>query len=176
MPHLKPRTRTPNLSVQTVNGGIWRLSEQSPENFTFVVAYRGLHCPVCKTYLRDLNRQVDEFRNRGVEVLAVSSDSKERAETTKSDWELDRLVIGYGMAISSAREWGLYISTGIGKTSIGVEEPSEFNEPGLFFIRPDQTLYAASISTMPFARPHFSEVLAAVDIIIKKNYPARGEA
>ena len=49
-------------------------------------------------------------------------------------------------------------------------------EPGLFLVRPDGTLYAASIQTMPFARPHVADVLAAVDYITKKAYPPRGEA
>jgi hypothetical protein len=43
-------------------------------------------------------------------------------------------------------------------------------------VRPDRTLYAASLQTMPFASPQFSEVLAAVDFVTKNNYPARGEA
>ncbi len=75
-----------------------------------------------------------------------------------------------------ARAWGLYISTGRGKTSIGIEEPALFSEPGLFLVRPDGTLYAASVNTMPFARPNFSELLKAIGMIIEKNYPARGEA
>jgi hypothetical protein len=29
---------------------------------------------------------------------------------------------------------------------------------------------------MPFARPHFKEILAAIDFIVEKDYPARGEA
>jgi len=29
---------------------------------------------------------------------------------------------------------------------------------------------------MPFARPHFNEILQGVDFVISKNYPARGEA
>jgi hypothetical protein len=28
---------------------------------------------------------------------------------------------------------------------------------------------------MPFARPHFKEMLAALDFIIQNDYPARGE-
>jgi hypothetical protein len=28
---------------------------------------------------------------------------------------------------------------------------------------------------MPFVRPHFRELLAALDFAIEKNYPARGE-
>jgi hypothetical protein len=28
---------------------------------------------------------------------------------------------------------------------------------------------------MPFARPHFADILAAIDYVLKNNYPARGE-
>lgn len=171
-----PRRNAPDLQVELVGGGIWRLAEQNPKNFTMVVAYRGLHCPICKTYLRDLNRNFEEFTNRGVDAIAISTDGKNRAETAQQEWGLDSLPVGYDLSIDSAREWGLYVSTGRGKTSIGIEEPEQFSEPGLFLIQPDKTLYAASIATMPFARPHFKDVLGAVDMIVEKNYPARGEA
>jgi len=55
-------------------------------------------------------------------------------------------------------------------------EPALFNEPGVFLARPDHTLYWASVQSMPFARPHFREILAALDFVIAKDYPARGEA
>ena len=61
-------------------------------------------------------------------------------------------------------------------TSAGVEEPALFAEPGLFLVKPDGPLYWGSVSTMPFARPHFNEILQGVDFVISKNYPARGEA
>jgi hypothetical protein len=43
-------------------------------------------------------------------------------------------------------------------------------------VRPDGTLYWGSVSTMPFARPHFTEILTSIDFAIKNDYPARGEA
>ncbi len=61
-------------------------------------------------------------------------------------------------------------------TSAGVEEPPLFAEPELFLVKPDGTLYWGSVSTMPFARPHFSEIAQAIDFALSKNYPARGEA
>jgi hypothetical protein len=60
-------------------------------------------------------------------------------------------------------------------TSIGIEEPALFSEPGLFLVRPDGTLYYAAVQTMPFARPHFDELIGALDFAIAKDYPARGE-
>ena len=42
-------------------------------------------------------------------------------------------------------------------------------------VTPEQTLYYGSVQTMPFVRPHFSELVGALDFAIKNNYPARGE-
>ena len=82
---------------------------------------------------------------------------------------------GYGLSLKSARQWGLFISTSRGKTSIGIEEPALFSEPGLFLVRPDGTLYYGAVQTMPFARPSFKDLLMAIDFAIEKDYPARGE-
>lgn len=173
---IKPRTAVPPLHVKLVGGSDWKLEEQRPKQFTMIVAYRGFHCPKCEIYLRELDRLMGEFQQRGVSVLAVSCDTLERGQLTQDDWGLQRVPLGYGMTILTARAWGLCISIGRGKTSKGIEEPAQFSEPGLFLIRPDGTLYAAIISTMPFARPNFKEILSALDFILEKNYPARGEA
>ena len=85
------------------------------------------------------------------------------------------LRFAYDLDLKKAREWGLSISTSRGLTSIGIEEPALFSEPGLFLVNPDQTLYYAAVQTMPFSRPHFSELVGALDFAIKNNYPARGE-
>jgi len=36
-------------------------------------------------------------------------------------------------------------------------------------------VYYASVQTMPFVRPHFREMVAALDFVIANDYPARGE-
>lgn len=173
---LIPRQLVPALEVVLLDGSRWQLAAQKPQNFTMVVFYRGLHCPVCRKYLSELNGLVAEFEKRGVVTLVTSTDVKERAEQAKTQWGLGNLTMGYGVSIDMARQWGLYVSTGRGLTSIGVEEPALFAEPGLFLVKPDGTLYWGSVSTMPFARPHFNEILQGVDFAISKNYPARGEA
>ncbi|HEX6015398.1 MAG TPA: AhpC/TSA family protein, partial [Geminicoccaceae bacterium] len=117
----------------------------------------------------------DEFARRGTGVIAVSSDTEERAREARERWGLERLTIGHSLRLETARAWGLYVSAGIGTTSAGVEEPSAFSEPGLFLVRPDGTLYFGAVQTMPFARPNFGEILQALDFVLAKNYPARGE-
>ena len=108
-------------------------------------------------------------------VTAISTDDEQRASSTKREWGLDRLDIAYGLSLAQARKWGLYISAHLGTTSIGVEEPHRFNEPGLFLVRPDMTLYYTSVQSSPFARPSFSDLLKAVDFVVANDYPARGE-
>ena len=116
-----------------------------------------------------------DFAEAGVTALALSSDDRTRAQQASDDWELSTLNIGYDLSVDQARSWGLHRSAGRGKTSIGIEEPAEFSEPGLFLIRPDETLYWSQVSTMPFARPHFKEILGALKFAVENNYPARGE-
>jgi len=173
---IKPRQPVPELAFDTLGGGQWSLATQTPQHFTMVVFYRGLHCPICRRYLTELNGMIGEFDKRGVATVITSTDSKERAAEAKEKWGLPNLTVGYGVPIEKAREWGLYVSTSRGMTSAGVEEPPLFAEPGLFLVKPDCTLYWASISTMPFARPHFPEIVQAIDFAVSKNYPARGEA
>ena len=173
---LRPRRPVPELSVPTVGGGRWSLAAQTPQHFTLIVFYRGLHCPVCRTYLTELNRLHGDFAARGVAVIAVSGDSAERAAQAAQDWNLANLTIGHDLAIDKAREWGLHVSTSRGRTSLGIDEPALFSEPGLFLVRQDGTLYFAAVQTMPFSRPHFSEILGAIDFVLKHDYPARGEA
>jgi peroxiredoxin len=175
MAKLLPRTKVPALSVKTVSGQTWTLSDRKPERFTLVVFYRGLHCPICRGYLGELVKLEPDFKTRGVEVVVISSDDEERARRAATEWQLGNLTVGYGLDLSGARDWGLFISTSRGMTSAGVEEPAQFSEPGVFLVRADGTLYWSAIQTMPFARPHFRELLSAVDFVISKDYPARGE-
>lgn len=173
MPH--PRQPAPALHVDTVAHGPFDLAAQKPERFTLICYYRGLHCPICATYLRELERLVPDFAQRGVETIAISSDEADRARQMAEKINASGLRIGYGLDLASARDWGLYISATRGKTSIGIEEPALFSEPGVFLVRTDGTIYYSSVQSMPFARPAFSELLQALDFAIKNDYPARGE-
>lgn len=74
---MKPRQPVPALEFDTVGGGRWSLAAQKPQNFTMVVFYRGLHCPVCRRYTSELNGMIGEFDQRGVSTIITSTDSKE---------------------------------------------------------------------------------------------------
>lgn len=172
---LTPRTQAPALVVETLAHGRFDLAAARPERMTLISVYRGLHCPICAGYLKDLERLTPAFAERGVETIAISTDDADRARQMAEKVGASALRFGYGLSIDAARAWGLYVSAGHGKTSIGVEEPALFAEPGLFLIRADGTVYFVSVQSMPFARPAFDALLPALDFVIKADYPARGE-
>lgn len=172
---LMPRQKTPGLALPTLDHGAFDLAAERSERGTVICFYRGLHCPICATYLTELEKRVDDFARRGVKTIAISADREERARAMAHKIGAQKLRIGYGLPIGKAREWGLYISASRGITSIGLEEPALFSEPGLFMVTPQQTLYYGAVQTMPFVRPHFSELVGALDFAIANDYPARGE-
>lgn len=172
---LIPRKKTPDLVLPTLDHGEFNLSAEQSERGTVICFYRGLHCPICANYLTEFQKRVADFAERGVNCIAISSDGEERTRAMADKIGADTLRFGYDLPLAKAREWGLYISTSKGKTSIGIEEPALFSEPGLFLVSPGQTLYYGATQTMPFVRPHFAELVKAVDFAIEKDYPARGE-
>jgi peroxiredoxin len=172
---LIPRNIAPALAVDTVAGVRFDLTAEKPSRFTLLCFYRGLHCPVCSNYLKELDRLTPDFSERGVTTIAISSDDEARAHLMAQKIGVMNLRIGYGLELSEARKWGLYISASRGKSSIGIVEPPLFSEPGVFLLRPDRSIYYISVQTMPFARPNFREMIASLDFVINEDYPARGE-
>ncbi|XOV68679.1 MAG: peroxiredoxin-like family protein [Fluviicola sp.] len=165
-----PKHTAPDLKFPLLDGNQWNLSDQNPDNFTLVVFYRGLHCPLCKKYLQQLQELLPEFEQRGVKVVAVSMDTEKRARLSRQKWKLSNLTLGYGLSEKSARDWTLYLSAGVKDG-----EPSEFSEPGLFLIDNSNRIYYSAINSNPWGRPYLPSFVKAVDYIVQSGYPARGE-
>jgi len=166
---LTPDAQVPSLRVSTLSGGTWNLAEQSPENFTMLVFYRGLHCPVCKAYLQKLEGLLDAYEASGFSTIAISMNDEETARKTASEWDLDKIAIGYGLSDTDARAWGLYVSKAIKEVEADI-----FCEPGLFWVRPDGRLYLADVSNMPWARPDLEFLHSKIPFAVENKYPARG--
>lgn len=159
----------PSLVVQTLDNGLWRLADQTPEHYTMVVFYRGLHCPVCQQYLTELDQKLVAFAQLGVQVIALSGDGIDKTQQLKAQANLQQLSLGYGLTPEQMRDWGLYLSQGHFE-----QEPALFSEPAVFLIQPDGRLYFANIGTHPFSRIDFDSLLAGLAYVIPNHYPLRG--
>lgn len=172
MTRLIPNQTVPALDLPLVQDGRFSLHGANPDYLTIIGFYRGLHCPICKKWLEQLNGVIDEFGELGISVVAASMDEPVRARKTRMDWDVGKVPIAHDMSEDTARSWGLYISD----KREGSEEPDRFSEPGLFLVRPDNTLYACVVQTMPFTRPDWNDLLGGLKFVKDKDYPARGAA
>lgn len=139
--------------------------------FTLVVFFRGLHCPVCRKQLSDIDRRREELTAAGIgRLVAVSMETPRRSQQLVEEWRLT-MPVAHSLSEQSAREWGLFLSK-----AIKDGEPDVFAEPGMFALDSDGTVYWSSIATMPFARPALDEVVGGLRFAQDQNYPARGAA
>ena len=164
-----PGVKAPSLNIETISGNTWSLDNHLNKSKCMIVFYRGLHCPVCSVFLKQIESQLLEYKKSNTEVIAVSMDNKEKALKVKSDWSIKNLNIAYGLSEENARKWGLYISK-----SIKEAESDLFCEPGLFIIKKDGTVYLANTSNMPWARPDLTDFPAKLIFAEENNYPVRG--
>lgn len=166
---LIPGKTFPEFEVPMLGADTWRLVNAASENFTLLIVYRGLHCPLCQKQLEELNEKMDLFHEHGVKPFAVSMDSQDRADKTFAEWKVRNVPLGYEMSREQAEELGLFISEGVKDG-----EPEIFAEPAMFLVRPNGELYASWIQSMPFARPALDDLLSGIETILNKDYPPRG--
>jgi peroxiredoxin len=154
----------PATAVPKIGGGEIAIGNSGARQM--VVIYRGEHCPICRAYLQRLDGLYDEFRAQGTEVVAISADPREKAESEAAE-EGWRFPLGYGLTIDQMRQFGLYICE--------PRSPQE-TEPGLFVINPEGLAHIIDISNAPFARPDLEGVLNGLKFIKERGYPIRGTA
>ena len=154
----------PEFTVQLLNGAMWRSQDQPAGTMSLLTIYRGMWCGQCKKQLQALERLNDEFASRGVDVVAVSADTKTRARSMANDYALHKLNIGFDVSIASARAMGVFIS----KQEKTIEMPL-FCEPATFLINKETKLQAAWIASSAFARVVPDDILAYVDFLAQHS-------
>lgn len=167
--HRKPAAGAPfpALSFETVDHG--RVDFAALDGWRMLVVYRGKHCPLCVKYLDTLESLLDDYREAGVAVYAISGDPEERAraQVKERGW---RFPVGYGLPVEDMRRLGLYVS----EPRSPQETDRPFPEPGLFVVNPDGRQQIVDVSNAPFARPDLAGVLAGIRFVQANDYPIRG--
>jgi len=163
-------TKFPEITVPLVVGGAQKLGGGNDSGrWQLVVVYRGLHCPLCVTYLASLDGLAAEYADMGTDIVAVSGDGLEKATKQVAKGDL-KIPVAYGLSIEQMQEMGLYIS----HPRSPEETDQPFPEPGLFVVRPDGTLQIIDVSNAPFARPDLKMILKGIEFGRDKGYPVRG--
>ena len=167
-----PGERFPVLEMPKLGGGTLRLGEASDGyDWQMIVVYRGKHCPVCTGYLRELNETVSPLKELGIEVLAVSADSEERAKQQLDDLRPE-FGVGYGLTVEQMQSLNLYISSP--RHGMDVEGP--FAEPALFVVNEAGELRMVDIANVPFLRPQLGSLVGGLRFMrgMTADFPANG--
>lgn len=162
----------PKLSVPVLNGDSVTLgAPEGDATWQAVFVYRGKHCPLCTKYLNQIESYLQAFNDSGVDVIAVSADSKAQLEC-----HLEKLTISfpiaYGLTQEQMKTLGLYITT----PRSDKETNHNFSEPGLFVVNEHGKLHVVDISNNPFVRPELGALTRGLTWIRdpENNYPIRG--
>ncbi|MEM8822849.1 MAG: peroxiredoxin-like family protein [Pseudomonadota bacterium] len=171
---LKTDAPAPALRFPLVTGETFDLTAETPQHFTLVIFYRGLHCPLCRRQIEtDVAPNLPKLTETGIGTVIVSMDEEVRVRKQQEDgWGFGDLRVGYDLPEATARDWGLYIST----AREGSTEPPRFSEPGMTLVRPDGRVFAHWQQSVPFARPKIEDLIPGLEFVIANNYPPRGTA
>ncbi|MFK7838063.1 MAG: peroxiredoxin-like family protein [Sulfitobacter sp.] len=170
MSGLEAGSAFPKMDVAAVDGGSLTLgAPRGAHDWQLVVVYRGLHCPLCKKYLAQLDEMVSDFNALGVDVVAVSGDPEDKAQAMVAEKELS-LAMGYGLSVAQMAALGLYISDP--RSAQETDQP--FPEPGLFVVNAQGNIQILDISNAPFARPDLASLLGGLKFVRANDYPVRG--
>lgn len=161
-----PGRALPSIELDTLDGGRLALDAAG---WRAIVVYRGAHCPLCRKYLAGLEGMKGDFADAGVDLVAISADSAERARPFIEDTGFS-MPVGVGLGVADMQRLGLYVSD----PRSAEEAPSPFAEPALFVVRPDRRLQIVERANAPFVRPDMQGVLAGLGFVMSKDYPIRG--
>ena len=160
------------LPVTNLDGDTIDISKPTGDaDWQMVVVYRGRHCPLCTKFLNKLAGFRQRLLDIGVDIAAVSADSKAQLREHRSRLDVN-FPLFYGLTLEQMRNLGLYISIPRSEK----ETDHNFAEPGLFVINSDGQVQVIDLSNNPFARPDLEVLVSGLEWIRKpeNNYPVRG--
>ncbi|MGL6260901.1 peroxiredoxin family protein [Vibrio sp. WXL210] len=169
---LKAGDQFPSIEATLLDGSLVQLGKpNSPATWQAVFVYRGRHCPLCTRYLNELASYKQAFADAGVDIIAVSADSKTQLESHLEKLEIN-FPIAYGLTEAQLKTLGVYISIPRSEK----ETDHNFAEPGLFIVNEEGNLHVVDISNNPFVRPELGALTRGLAWIRDpdNHYPIRG--
>lgn len=169
---LKAGDTFPKIEATLLDGSVVTLGKPQEQGaWQAVFVYRGKHCPLCTKYLNEVESYKQAFLDAGVEVLAVSADSKQQLQEHVTQLDVS-FPIAYGLSEQQMKELGVYISVPRSEQ----ETDHNFSEPGLFVVNENGELHVVDLSNNPFIRPELGALTRGLAWIRDPNnhYPIRG--
>lgn len=157
----------PEIRLSTVTGNEISFGGSAARQ-RLIIVYRGLHCPICKSYLKAWQEMATDFAALGVDIIAVSGDSREKAVKFVKEVGLT-IPVAYDLSVKEMDALGLYVTD-----PLAHETDRLFPEPGLFLVNTSGAVHICEIANAPFVRPDPALILRGIKVIQERDYPIRG--
>lgn len=154
----------PNIRSEQVN--LQPLLDQGPVVLSF---YRGGWCPYCNLELRALAQALPEIEAQGAQLVAISPETPDRAQTTSENNDLgfevlsdagNRIARMFGLVFTLAEELRpIYTSFGIDVPAYNGDDSFELPMPGTYVIGSDGIILHAFVNADYTKRIEPSEVI-----------------
>lgn len=167
---LKAGVAFPEITATLQDGTPTTLGRPAGDaDWKMVLVYRGRHCPLCTKYLNRLEGYRDRLAGIGVDLVAVSADSRDQLAAHRENLTVS-FPLAYGLTMDRMQALGLYIS----HPRSAQETDHDFPEPALFVINEVGDIQVADISNNPFVRPELETLVNGLAFVREKDYPIRG--
>ncbi|HEY4176213.1 MAG TPA: peroxiredoxin-like family protein [Kofleriaceae bacterium] len=143
-------TNAPGGTVTTRDGGHFDIASAWATKPAVVIFYRGHWCPHCQYQMSELQKHRQDFVDRGVTIIAISSD--EPADLTSMR---DKLGLTFELysdtQLAVIQQWGVEdFGNGIAK-------------PATFIVQPGGAITFQKVGVKPDDRPSVAEIENALD-------------
>jgi peroxiredoxin len=143
-------TSAPGGTVTTRDGGHFDIASAWSTKPAVVIFYRGHWCPHCQYQMSELQKHRQDFVDRGVTIVAISSD--EPADLTSMRDKLGLTFELYSDTnLAVIQQWGVEdFGNGIAK-------------PATFIVKPGGAVAFQKVGVKPDDRPSVAEIENALD-------------
>jgi len=170
-----PNEIAPALSLLLINRDVFALKD-SKELFMVIVFCCEVHCPICKTHVKEIEEHFQKALDAGIKIVVVLMDTKEHADLFHKEvadalnQEKLQLPVPNGLTECQASKWGLCFS----EKHPNADKPDVFSKPGVFVIRPDNGIFMMQTQSAPFARPSMDQLIEGLQCASEHNCPVHG--
>jgi peroxiredoxin len=161
---LRVGDQAPDFTLRSETGESFSFYQhlEKDDRLHLLVFFRGEWCPVCNEQLKELEQNMDTFKELNTHILAFSTDEAENLNKMK-----ERLGLSFPLFSDpvrmAAEPYGVHYHSGNMYSDHG-----EHGEPALFLIDDKKRLLYSDIQTGPFGRPSAADLRKTIQYI-KKN-------
>ncbi|CAD7358703.1 MULTISPECIES: peroxiredoxin family protein [Staphylococcus] len=170
MTEFKLGAQMPNFELKATDDSTFnfhQFQQDYPNQWYFVINFRGSWCPVCMEELDQLIKNKGYFEGKDIKIILTSDDSAENLQKMVEEKNVPYPVL-VDKDSKFADTYGVFKHP---DDSI-YDDHGAHNEPAYFLISEDNRLLYQQKQTNPFGRPTMTELRKTIQYI-KKTYQSQ---